>query len=269
MQAANSNKLLLILLVVGLGGTIAFNIVLMGKLDKTGDRIARLQDRVDDLSSSEKAGSARDEKAAGAEEALTERLEDIDDNISSLSLKLRANGKRLDALEAGDLGDLGIDELIDQKLVETIDRARYGPLGKQPDMDKLGDYLQLTERQKTQLTDLLDKSKEQVYDIMARDMGDGKDMMDSMLDTMNGDGSRDDKMRKILSDMFETTVPGSDESYFSTLMDIRTRAMSDFQGTLTREQLTAFEGSGTGIFGIKTGYHPFSEELQQVLSGGN
>jgi len=266
MQGSNTTKLLLILLIVGLGGTIAFNILLLGKLDKTSDEMKRLEDRVEELERLQRdfAAAADGEIEAGP---VAKRLEELDDHMSSLALKLRANGKRLDALEAGDLGDLGIDELIDQKLVESIDKARYGPLGKAPDMDKLGDYLELTERQKQRITSLLDESKESVYDIMAREMGDGGNMMDKMLETMNGPGDREQKTRKMLSDLFETTVPGTDESYFTTLMDIRTRAMSDFQGTLTGEQLRSFEGTGAGVFGIRTGYHPFSEELQQVLSG--
>lgn len=267
MQGSYTTKLLLILLIVGLGGAIAFNVLLLGEFNETSDEIHRLEERVEGLEQLGRDSAKAAREGAEAAGPMERRLEDLDDHLSSLGLKLRANGKRLDALEAGDLGDLGIDELIDQKLVETINKARYGPLGKAPDVEKLGDYLELTERQKQRITSLLDESKERVYDIMAREMGDDGNMMDRMLETMNGSGDREQKTKKILSDLFETTVPGTDESYFTTLMDIRTKAMSDFQGTLTGEQLKNFEGSGAKIFGIRTGYHPFSEELQQVLSG--
>jgi Spy/CpxP family protein refolding chaperone len=196
------------------------------------------------------------------------QVDELEDTISALVLKLRANSKRLDRLEAGDLGDLGIDALIDRKLDETIAMRAGAGLGRRPDMEALGDRLGLDGRQRQQITSLLDKAKARVYDVMAADMGDGRDMMDSMLETMRGKGSREDKTRKVLSDMFNQNVPGSDDSYFSTLMDIRTSSVSGFQQILTPEQLASFKSLNIDFFGIQTGYSPFSEELQQVLAGG-
>jgi len=251
---------------------LGLSIYLWSAVDDASERIAHLDDQVVELAYPDGAFQSAAKKIGRVDESIASLEEEnraIRDRLDALLLKLRANGKRLDDLEAGDLADLGLEELIDKRLGEKIIEGRTRALKSRirTPVDKLGEQLDLTERQKKQITTALDRAKEEVYEVMTAERDDGGSLMQDMVDILRGPDRPRRKKRKILGRLFNGSAPGSDQSYFTDIMEIRAEAADSFQNALNDEQLGAFKKSGMSIFGIQTGYTPFTDSIQDAFEG--
>jgi hypothetical protein len=262
MKTSFGTKLAIFVLFVLCAAAVVLAVRLTLDLQALERRAAETREAVDGLAD---ALNARDEldaasaKAATGDGASKRELELV-------SMKLRALSRRLDALEAGDIEDLGIETLIDQKLLEKMPGGR--PVGRRfAKLDDVSDRIGLSEAQKRRAAEVIDRAKEDVLEVLRAKDEDGMSMSDRIAARLKGPGNRSEKTRGILTDLFEKSVPGTDESYFTAMSNSRQRAISDFKDGLTDQQLNAFGGLGIDVFGLDTGYKPFADEVKGALSG--
>ena len=114
---------------------------------------------------------------------------------------------------------------------------------------------------------MIDRAKEDALEILRARDAEGRSMSDRIAEHLQGPGTRQEKTRKILTDLFDQTVPGMDDSYFTAITNVRRNAIADFKSGLNGDQLSGFGGLGIDVFGIETGYSPFAEEIKSALTG--
>lgn len=261
MKASPGIKIALVVLFVVAAASAALAVRLTLALDRLEERATATRNALEELTATV---AARDE---APDTMLPSGSGDVQKaDLETLMLKLRAVSRRLDALEAGDIEDLGIASLIDRKLGESA--AKGLPLGQGfAKMDDIGSKLQMSEAQKKRATDIIDRARAEIVDILHTRDASGRTMAERIALRLKEPGSRANKTENIVSDMFDSNVPGTDESYFTALMNVRQGAIEQFQGSLSQEQLDAFGGMGVDVFAIETGYSPFAAEWQSALSG--
>jgi hypothetical protein len=263
MKLSLGAKLLLVL-VLALSATAAglavrTTLALRG-LEK---RAALAQEAIDGLAA---ALDARQEMDAAARRNGADGGDASKRQLDAVTLKLAALGRRLDALEAGDIQDLGIETLIDRKLLEKMPQD-WGGTRRLAQLDAVAARLGLSDAQKKRAAEIIDRAKSQLVEALRKSDQDGVTMSERIADRIKGPGNREQKMRGILTDLFDQNVPGTNDSYFTTLAGIRQGAVTDFQDSLTSDQLAAFNNLGIGVFAIDTGYTPFAEEMRNTLTG--
>jgi hypothetical protein len=265
-------KALLVVLVlacIGLGAAWAY----VGQaLGRATDEITRLEGEIADLAHPDGATrSAYDElgKTGSAIEELRKQQAELADRVDALMLKLRSTDKRLDSVEAGDLEDLGIDNLVDQKLSERIAERRHTMAGrKRPSIDKIAEYLGLSAGQQQRLADTIDRAKDDVWEMLNERREDGRTLADDLAEILNSPVAPKTKKKQLLSKLFKEAPLGSEDSYFTKMMEIRSGALDGFNGILTADQHAKFKGMGIDPFGIQTGYSPFRDEVWKTIMGG-
>lgn len=263
MKTTPGLKVVIIVLFVLGAGSAALAVRLTLAVRDLEERAAATREKLDGLAD---AMRAKDELAAAAQSSSDAGDATSKRDLEVAMMRLRALSRRLDALEAGDIEDLGIETLIDRKLLEKMPPG--GPGGRRAaKLDTVGEKLGLSEAQKKRAAEVLDRAKTDVLDILSARDDDGLTMSQRIAEDLKGPGSRAEKTRKLLTDMFDRSVPGTDDSYFTAIMNIRRNAISDFNSGLTGQQLSAFEGLGIDVFGIETGYSPFAEQMKSALTG--
>jgi len=263
MKTSFGIKLAVFVLFVFCAGAVALAVRLTFAMQDLEKRAAATQEAVDGLAD---AMRAEDELAAAARNTAGADGAVSKGDLEAAMLKLRAVSRRLDALEAGDIEDLGIESIIDQKLLEKMPSG--GPAGRRvAKLDAVGEKLGLTDAQKKRAAEVIDRAKGDVLDILRVEDEDGLSMSERIAARVKGPGTRAEKTRGILTDLFDRSVPGTDESYFTAMANSRQKAISDFKGGLSDQQLSAFGGLGIDVFGIDTGYSPFADEVKGALSG--
>ncbi len=261
-----SSKWLVVALVVLLAVSIALAgwVASLGsRLEKAGSRLEHLEARIADLSHPD--GAAR--SAAERVFELSERLDamqqsraELIDRIDAVLLKMRANSKRLDAIEAGDLEDLGIEDLVDRKLIETVQRARMGKnKGKRPPVEQLAQYLELTPAQQQRIRDLIDGAKDDLLELMRAERRDGGTLGSDLAEVMRTKAGPEAKRKAVMSELFGKSPPGTNESYFTRIMDMRAESLDEFYEALDDSQYEKFRSLGIDPFAVQTGYSPFRD----------
>jgi len=264
-------KLSLVVLVLACAGLTAATAHVLSELGEARDELERLEGQITDLVHPDGATKSAHAKLGDVGEQIAElrkQNEQLTDRVDALSLKLRATGRRLDLFETGDLEDLGIDELVDQKLSDRIAERRQTMEGrKRPDVDKLADYLGLSAGQQQRITASIDRAKDDVWEILSAPRGDGRTLVDDLSETLNAPLAPDVKKKQLMSKLFKEGPPDSEDSYFTEIMEIRSGALDEFYGVLTAEQQTRFKGMGIDPFGVQTGYSPFRDEVWKAIMG--
>ena len=269
MNTTAWKKIETVLLVLLLITTAGLGIYLVTAVDQIRSRLGRLEDEVLDLAHPDgatRSAATRMKKMSADMADLTDRLKALDDRIGAILLKARANSKRLDSLEAGDLSDLGLGALIDRKLKGGAQGA--GPLGSFAgrDIDSIGDKIQLTDLQRRRVANLMDRAKEDVMDVLTAARQEDPELVEYIGNVMRSGEDIKNVANQLLPKLFNNNVPGTDESYFSALLDIRQNATADFGNILSADQLDAFGKLEIDIFGIGTGYSPFKKEGEKLAT---
>jgi hypothetical protein len=265
MATNNASRLLVTVLLLALAGVIGLAIVQYQRLGEAGRRIERLEGRVDGLLAED--GNPRDpgdiatrlDELRAADEALGRR-------VDALLLRTTANTRRLDSIAAGDLGGLGLDAFVAQKVDETLGKPR--PMAdNRPELDRVAEYLGLSDHQRRQVADIIDRSKDDVWRMMHERRPDGSDLAGNVTEILNTPMAPDKKLKAMTEGLFQHGPPGSEDSYFTHMMEIRTRALDDFGQTLTDDQRARWKGMGFDLFSIQTGHSPFKQAADELLQG--
>ena len=264
-------KVVLVLLVLVCAGLAAATAYILSALGDARDQLTRLDGRLADLAHPDGATKSAFDKLGDVGRQLTELREQNDqlaDRVDALTLKLRATGRRLDLFETGDLEDLGIDELVDQKLSERIVERRQTMAGRRrPTVEKLGEYLGLSAGQQQRVAAAIDRAKDDVWEVLNTRRNDGRSLIDDLSETLNSPLAPAAKKKQLLSKLFKEGPPDSEDSYFTEIMEIRSGALDDFYGALTADQHKKFKGMGIDPFGVQTGYSPFRDEVWKAVMG--
>ncbi|MCK9462003.1 MAG: hypothetical protein M0R80_20425 [Proteobacteria bacterium] len=262
MKTSPGMKLALFFLFLLGAGAALLSVRLTFAVQDLEARLDAAKESVDGLADALNAKNELDAAARAADADGAESKRDLE----PVMLKLRALSRRLDALEAGDIEDLGIESLIDRKLLEKMPPGG-APGQRSVKLDDVSEKLGLTDAQKKRAAEVIDGAKQEVLDVLRAEDDDGLSMADRIAGHVKGPGTRAEKTRRILTDLFDRSVPGSDESYFTAMANARQGAITDFKSGLSDDQLSAFGGLGIDVFGIETGYSPFAAEMKSALTG--
>lgn len=189
-------------------------------------------------------------------------------DLDAVMLKLQALGRRVEALEAGDIDELGIQEVIDNRLSQKMASA----MGRRPGritLDAMAGDLGMSEAQKKRAAEIVNRSKADVASLLNSQGADGRSMSERIADIAKGPGSRGEKDRRAFELMSATTVPGRDESYVSAIVGIREDAIAEFKSNLTEEQLSRLQNTRIKLFGIDTGFSPVAAGMEDAMGGGS
>jgi hypothetical protein len=252
MNAPAFQKFAALVLLLALAGAIGLAVVQYSRLGEVRWRIDRLDGRVNEL-------LARESTGAGDEDDIAGRLDDL----------RRANealGKRLDSIEAGDLEDLGLEDYVEQKVGETLGQGTTLNT-RRPDLDRVAEYLGLSDRQRARVADIIDRSKDDVWKLMQETGADGRSLSEGVKEALTAPVAPEKKNEAMADQLFNHGPVGSEDSYFTHMMDIRAEALDTFQGTLTAEQQAKWKGMGFDLFAIQTGYTPFRKAVQEAVAG--
>lgn len=248
-------------------GMLAAAAYTIAGLHEALDQISRLEGQIADLShQKDGAGSSNLDEAIAR---LRAQGEELDERIDVLTLKMRATSRRLDSVEAGDLDDLGIDDLVDQKLSEHLtERRKSLTAARRPSVERLGEYLTLTTGQEHRVAQVIDRAKDDVWEVLNTRREDGQTLMEGVVETLKTPLAPEVKKERLLSQLFNQGPPGSEDSYFTTIMEIRAGALDDFYTILDDGQDTKFKTMGIDPFAIQTGYSPFRDEFWKTVMSG-
>jgi hypothetical protein len=266
MSAPNVPRLAVFVLLLALAGVIGLAIMQYQRLGEARRRIDRLEGRVNDLLDARGAAGGGGADAAASLDELKRADEDLGRRIDTLLLRTVSNTKRLDSVEAGNLDELGLEEFVEQKIGQTLGQGQR-LASRRPEIDRVAEYLGLSDRQRTRIADIIDRSKDEVWKLMQDARADGSNLSASLAEALNAPTSPEQKKKAMADQLFNHGPPGSADSYFTHMMEIRTGALDDFQGTLTAEQQARWKGMGLDPFAIQTGYTPFKKAVQEVVEG--
>jgi len=267
MSAPNKTGTVLAILILGLAGAIGLAAVQLIRLGEVGDRVDLLERRLGELEGRAAAGERRAGSGEGGDLAELERAQEaLGRRVDALLLRTTSNTKRLDFIEAGDIGDLGIEAFIEERIASS--GAGKGLLGgRYPDLDRVAGFLGLSAGQQARVAEIIDRSKDRVLKVMETAHGDGRTLVGEVADVLSAPMTPENKLKQMQNMLFGHGPPGSEDSYFTHVMEIRVEALDAFQGTLTAEQQAKWKTMGHDLFAIRTGYSPFKSAAETLVEG--
>ncbi|MDD5305813.1 MAG: hypothetical protein PHU25_00690 [Deltaproteobacteria bacterium] len=262
-------KALVIALAIGVAMETAFLLWLGGRVAGVWLRLTNAEQAIEDLGGPSGAGS------------LTQRLADIESDLTALKGAREACEDKLAAVNARLTGLLGhmagngdgaaqaesIEALIDERLQQ---RTAMGPGGQRrwkPTLEELAERLQLTDRQRVQLGEVIDRSKDDIYNLLATQRADGTSVLDEVIAAVKDPTNLRKKGRRLLSEINTQKVPGADQTYLAALVDIQARAADTIQSSMSKNQIEAMRGMNVNLWGVNTGYTPFADLMRQIREG--
>ncbi len=182
-------------------------------------------------------------------------------NLLSVEMRLQAVLRRLDMLESR---GHAIEEELDHKLGKQTSRERKKKrLGRtKTSLAHVASELDLTVGQQIELSDALDNLKESLFRLIEQARTEDSSVMDRINDTMLERAPVKKKMREVILALASEVPPGSEQSYYHTLVEMREQAAGDFEKILTQQQLRRFYAMRLGPFNIDTGYYPFLDSTE-------
>ncbi len=266
MNAPALQKFAALVLLLALAGAIGLAVVQYSRLGEVRRRIDRLDGRVNEVLARESTGAGDEDDIAGRLDDLRRANEALGKRLDTLLLRTTANTKRLDSIEAGDLEDLGLEDYVEQKVGETLGQGTTLNT-RRPDLDRVAEYLGLSDRQRARVADIIDRSKDDVWKLMQETGADGRSLSEGVKEALTAPVAPEKKNEAMADQLFNHGPAGSEDSYFTHMMDIRAEALDTFQGTLTAEQQAKWKGMGFDLFAIQTGYTPFRKAVQEAVAG--
>jgi hypothetical protein len=224
-------------------------IVLKTDLSRTQHKLGRFDDRLSDLRYSQ----------SGSIVNKSSKTPGIDvEKLRSLELKLAAIQTRIASIEnREDEPEKQIDELVDRKLGEKM----LDVLGEGDDdrsshmtMDEMGEKLSLSENQKMRVADTINRGRERILELASEAIDAYPEGAEEMKAIVHSKATSRKKMLQIAKKLQSNSPPDSDQSYYETIINLRSEAIQEIKSTLTAEQFAKFQKTGVGLVGIRTGY---------------
>lgn len=185
---------------------------------------------------------------------------------SSLS---RADTLRVNHPEPGAATEEQIQKIVEKTLNEK-GAHRWMHDGKlKPPMNEYSKELGLTSTQEAEFLRSVNDGKREVFDLLRVPRPDGTSLADDFVDIFKNppqeQGAAAQKGGEVWLKLFSERVPGRETTYIAEILTIQGKMKSDFQMTLTPEQMQHHLQSGVDPLDIKTGYEPFEEYLAEEL----
>jgi hypothetical protein len=265
MKTPFGQKLLLAVLSLGVAFSIVLGVRQSIQIEELKSRAALSKKALDELTAnvlaeSERAGARRNTTASSENEGGPGQNK-------AIFLKLNALGRRLDAIESGNIEEIEIGEMVDNRVNASAGGDKAGRPHRLS-IDALASKLGMTDEQKEKAAQVINDARTEVVKLLDEPGPDGRAMTEQIAEIMKGPGRREDKNRQLFAAMSGNNVPGTDESYISAISGIRERATSAFRGNLSDEQIETLSNSRFKLLGIDTGYSPFASSVREKLRGG-
>ncbi|MBI3099788.1 MAG: hypothetical protein HYY93_16375 [Planctomycetes bacterium] len=213
--------------------------------------------------------------ASGARTPNPEGTEASDaDTAGGDSAAGKTSISRADTLRANHPDPAGpTDEQIERIVEKTLSakgQHRWMDDGKlKPPMNEYSRELGLTATQEADFLRTVDGGKREVFDLLRLPRPDGTSLAGDFVDIFrnpSGDpGQAAQKGGEAWMKLFSEKVPGRETTYIAEILTVQGRMKTDFQRTLTPEQMQRHLQSGVDPLDIKTGYDPFAEYLAEEL----
>ncbi len=177
-------------------------------------------------------------------------------HLLSVEVRLQAVLRRLDMLESR---GYAIEEELDHKLgtQKSLKKKKKRRVRTRKSLADVANELDLTSGQQMDLSEAIDDLKVSLFRLVEQAQSDDSVILDRIKDTLFERAPAKKKMREIVLALASEVPPGSEQSYYHTLVEIRERAADDFEKILSTQQLKRFYAMRLGPFNIDTGYYPF------------
>jgi hypothetical protein len=260
--------------VIALASLAAVLVVAVTGLWCSGSRTARrleaVEKRLDEIHDIGELGESLVETA--------ERLDEIEGEVEQLRLASLASSGKLKKLDSkvGEGEDIEgrisemfpeLEALIERKVASEVDSHKGPAIPLYPSIQELSDTLGLNQYQKQKTADLINQAKYEAFEVVSLPREDGTSLMDEFSQAiLHSDEPRKEGMR-VLMKLLVDDVPGSDQSYFDRLMQIRRQALDEAGASMSPEQAENLGSMKINVFGVDTGYNPITDYFKGAMAG--
>ena len=229
-------------------------------------RIARIEKEIGDLSD-----------AAAAVQDVDERLGFIEDDVSSLQLRIAQMSMSLRKMgvQTGDGSELqadlaglfpGIDDIIEKKVTESLNGK--GRMGRTPSLADLSKELGLSQFQEKQASEIINGGKAAASAIVSAPRADGTSILDEFSSAiLQSDRPAKEAVRVMLK-LYVDKVPGTNETYYDQLKKLQADTEQQIGGILTEDQYGGMQDMDLNVFGVQTGYNPLADHFRALMAQG-
>lgn len=260
---------------VAVGVLIAVVLVQLLLMTKLWCASGRMDER---LARMEKAADER--KTAELAEALDEtqlQLDELSDDVDRLRVRSLSSAKS-PTQASGDAADIesglksmfpNIEALVDQKVAEKLESKEGSVHPKFISMDELSEKLTLNQYQKQQVSDIFNRAKYEAFEVVSTPRSDGSSILEELKDAMLNSSQPRKDGTKVLLKLMVDDIPGTNETYFSRLTQIREDAISESSTAMDADQYESLKNLGVNVYAVQTGYNPLADYFRDVMATGN
>lgn len=191
-------------------------------------------------------------------EQLARVQQEYDERIRSLSVSL---GEAERAVTSGAAQAENLARIVEEKVQEELE-ARRGEFGGEwkPTMSELSEALELDPRQEDQVAAILDRAKDEVFELATIPRADGTGKIDDFAMAMQAEDP-ERAMREVFQSLFTEKVPGRETTYLAEILQVNQEVMQQFEPVMNEEQLKQLQRLHVDLLGVQTGYDPFQDYL--------
>jgi hypothetical protein len=261
---------------VAVGVLIAVVLVQLLLMTKLWCASGRMDER---LARMEKAADER--KTAELAEALDEtqlQLDELSDDVDRLRVRYLSSAKSPTKASSGDAAGIeagltsmfpNIEALVDQKVSEKLKSKEGDVHPKFISMDELSEKLTLNQYQKQQVSDIFNRAKYEAFEVVSTPRSDGSSILEELKDAMLNSSQPRKDGTKVLLKLMVDDIPGTNETYFSRLTQIREDAISESSTAMNADQYESLKNLGVNVYAVQTGYNPLADYFRDVMATGN
>ena len=203
---------------------------------------------------------------------LKRQLDAVNRNISVIE---RAGTKHqsVNALVKEENAEVLEDVVVDrvqarlEKKMDKIAARRRTPRGEWiAPMDELSEALSLDTRQAAKAQQIFDDARDQTFDLFKIEQADGGSMVDDVVSDLKSGMPQHEAWGRFMKRIFSDTIPGTEDTYLSRLIELRGSVFSDLGANLSDAQVSTLEGLKIDPLRVETGHDPIRQYVEEALA---
>ncbi|MHC4607767.1 MAG: hypothetical protein ACYTAF_12705 [Planctomycetota bacterium] len=164
-----------------------------------------------------------------------------------------------EASSPGGLRDL-VRREITRKVAEIELREKLqGDEWNPRNLDDLAVSLELSPGQSDQMVRVMDRAKEEIFNMVLLPTPDGPSILDDVVDAMADPENAEERTRQALRRLFVEKVPGRNQTYINEILDVYMRTKDRMGQHLGEDQKILFDVLNVDVIQFDTGYDPFGD----------
>jgi hypothetical protein len=212
-------------------------------MDKSvGRKIDRLERRIADTPGS--IGGSASAMAAGAEGAEVTSPEEVAQREEALADRLEKRlGEKMEKLA-------------------NRDRERNGQGEWKAPVDELAKELGLTDDQKREATAIFNEARDETFVLLKTTRLDGGSLLDDFASALKNGDDPEEATKSLFKRIFTENVPGSDRTFLTDLIALRTDVHDELGRHISADQLSKLDRLRVDLLDVKTGYDPVGDYVR-------